>query len=164
SPRYIKAFDGHNALHRLQPLLHEVSRTRDLHNLILLVIPPTTATATATSQLKLHCFESDTMKHLGSTCITPAELLTMQQYQMLLKYEIVYSRESLSIRSLACNPAVIARLVAHSKLALLEHKEPEPEPEPSIKSLRMPRIPVRMLNLNNKSTASNDEKKPSWKI
>ncbi|KAH8391183.1 hypothetical protein KR215_008630, partial [Drosophila sulfurigaster] len=160
SPRYGNVFDGHNALDVLQPLLYEISGIRELHKLILLVVHA----STVGTQLKLHCFYSDTMKHLGSTCISPAELRTMQRHQMLLKYEIVYTQETLSIRSLASNSTIIESLVQRSKKALLDQKKPEPEPEPEhvIKSLRLPRITVRTLNA--KRVQSNEVKKPSWKV
>ncbi|KAH8378164.1 hypothetical protein KR093_009772, partial [Drosophila rubida] len=161
SPRYGNTFEEHSPLQMLQPLLHEISGIRDLHKLILLVI----ANPREEPQLKLHCFESETMTHLGNACITPAELQIMQQYQMLLKYEIVYTQEILSIRSLASDSAIITRLVQRSKEALLERKEPEPEPKHPIKSLRVPRIPVRMLKFNSKRSDSEQEvKKPVWKF
>ncbi|KAL7741394.1 hypothetical protein ACLKA6_013832 [Drosophila palustris] len=159
-PRYGKPVDSEKAIRLLEPLLQEISGKQELNKLILLVAP----TQKAYFQQKLHCFDSETMKHLGSTCITTKELQLMQQFEMLFKYEIVYTEEKLSIRSLSLNSSIISQILQRNKDALI-HDE-EHQPEPTIKSLRQPKIPVRMRasDVNRNKNMTDDYTRILWKL
>lgn len=157
-PRYGKHVDTDKAIKLLEPLLQQISGKQELNKLILLVAP----TQKPYFQQKLHCFESETMKHLGSTCITTKELHLMQQFEMLLKYEIVYTQETLTTRSLASNSSIISQILQRNKEALI--REEESEEEPIIKSLRDPKIPVRMRASDVKRNQENDLTKTVWKL
>lgn len=137
-PRYGKPVTGDKAQILLEPLLRQITGRQELNTLILLLAP----SSKQNFHRKLHCFDRDTFKHLGSTCITNHELELMQQYEMLIKYEMVFTDEYLPIKSLACDSSIISQLVQSRRTASLV--EEEPETKPKIKSLRQPKIPVRM--------------------
>lgn len=129
----------------LEPLLKEVSGEKDLSKLLLLVAPSSQAYFCK----KLHCFNRETRRHLSSTRITLKELELMKKYQMMFKYEFVYTEENFSVKLLATNHIVVEAIIDKCKEEHLFY-----EPEPSIKALRKPLIQVRLrpndLNRNRR--------------
>ncbi|EDW11423.2 uncharacterized protein LOC6575977 [Drosophila mojavensis] len=160
-PRYGRAAVEDKGQILLEPLLYQLTGRQDFNRMIFLLAP----SSKQNFHRKLHCFERDTYKHLGSTCITLKELELLQQFEMLFKYELVYTDEYLHVKSLACDSSIIEQLVQSRRTALLN--ESEPDPQPKIKSLRQPKIPVR-LRVSDvkriKKIESGDTGEPVWKL
>ncbi|TDG46454.1 hypothetical protein AWZ03_007110 [Drosophila navojoa] len=160
-PRYGNPDVEDKAQILLEPLLFQLTGRQDFNRMIFLLAP----SSKQNFHRKLHCFERDTYKHLGSTCITLQELELMQQFEMLFKYELVYTDEYLNLKSLASDSSIIEQLVQSRRTALLDDSEPDPEPK--IKSLRQPKIPVR-LRVSDvkriKQKESGDTAEPVWKL
>lgn len=133
-PRFTSSICEKKA-HYLEPMLRDISGERDLSKLLLLIAPSTHEYFSK----KLHCFNRETRKHLSSTRISLTELDLMKKYQMLLKYEFVYTEENFSVTLLATNHSVVEAIIDKCKEEHLFF-----EPEPSIKALRRPIIEVRL--------------------
>lgn len=160
-PRYGKPIIEDKARVLLEPLLYQITGRQDFNKLIFLLAP----SSKQNFHRKLHCFDRETYKHLGSTCITSQELELMQQFEMLFKYELAYSDEYLHVKSLASDSSIIAQLVQSRRTALLNDSEPDPLPK--IKSLRQPKIPVRLRESDVrriKKTDGGDVIEPVWKL
>lgn len=160
-PRYGTVAVGEKAHVLLEPLLYQITGRQDYDRMIFLLTP----SSKQNFHRKLHCFERETYKHLGSTCITSQELELMQQFEMLFKYELVYTDEYLNVKTLASDSSIIEQLVQSRRTALLNDNEPDPQPK--IKSLRQPKIPVR-LRVSDvkriKKLESGDTAEPVWKL
>lgn len=144
-PRYTSSLSEEKVQY-LEPLLKEISGQKNLSKLLLLVAPSSKTYFCK----KLHCFNNETKKHLSSTRITLKELELMKKYQMMFKYEIVYTDENFSVRLLATNNSIVEAIIDKCKEEHMFY-----EPEPTIRSLRKPLIQVRL-----RSTDLNRHKRP----
>lgn len=138
SPRFSTAITE-KRVQFLEPLLKEVTGLQDLSKLLVLVAPSSKPFFCK----KLHCFNNETMKHLSSTSITMKELDMLKKYQMMFKYEIVYTEENFSVNVLATDDSIVEAIIIQCKE---EHLWADPEP--SIKALRKPQIEVRLRSID----------------
>lgn len=138
SPRYSTSI-SEEKVQFLEPFLKEISSLRDLSKLLLLVAPSSKPYFCK----KLHCFNNVTMKHLSSTSITMNELDMLKKYQMMFKYEIVYTEENFSVNLLATDDSIVEAIIIQCKEQHLWA-----DPEPSIKALRKPQIEVRLRSID----------------
>lgn len=152
SPRYSTSITEKN-VEFLEPFLKDISSLTDLSKLLILVAPSSKPYFCK----KLHCFNHESRKHLCSTSITINELDMLKKYQMMFKYEIVYTEENFSINLLATDDSIVEAIIIQCKE---EHLWADPEP--SIKALRKPQIEVRMRSTDrNRNEKSN--KGQQWK-
>lgn len=152
SPRYSTSITE-KRVQFLEPFLKEVTGLQDLTKLLVLVAPSSKPYFCK----KLHCFNNETMRHLSSTSITLNELDMLKKYQMMVKYEIVYTEENFSVHLLATDDTIVEAIIIKCKE---EHLWADPEP--TIKALRKPQIEVRL-----RATDLNRREKPNktqqWK-
>ncbi|KAH8419254.1 hypothetical protein KR222_000341, partial [Zaprionus bogoriensis] len=155
SPRYGIPVYSDRAVKLLEPLLNKVTGQSDLSKLLLLVAP----SSEPNLGRKLHCFENETRKHLGTTVITLNELKLIKEYQMLLKYDIVYTERNVSIKTLARDSNVVEQIVKRCKEENIQR-----EAEPVIKALRQPQISVRLRAIDMKRhNLGKSDSEPFWR-
>ncbi|XP_030384000.1 uncharacterized protein LOC115631414 [Scaptodrosophila lebanonensis] len=171
SPRFTESTNKSSAIGLLETILHELTGRKQLNQVLLLITP----TRRHKTQRKLHCFDRRTREHLGVTSITELEVDLLKKYEMLLKYEIMFADQYIQPKQIATNKSVISELflrdsgapscVGRGKFYGLDRRRFQSTlnfvkkptvmcdvsiqadlTQPEIKSLRRPKIPVRMRN------------------